>query len=348
MATIGKLNYQITADTSGFTKGMVASKTELREGKKIMEESRTPAEKYGDRMTDLNTKLAKGAITQDAYARSVKSARLEKLAGIPVIGRFASSIAGTHPALIAAGVALGTFTAGVALAKKITSELTAIIKEQLGTIDELGKTADSVGATANELVVLRKAGADFGGIEAPQMDQALRGMTKRLGEAAAGTGEAKNVIAQLGITAKDISSSASDNFKLLASRISKISNPLEQARISAKLFGDEAGVKLLNVLREGSAGIEEMKAKVRDLGNGLSAIDVARVKEANDAISDVRDVFTGLKQDIAIEAAPALTTAQWLPSTSGSRMKSCEYSPRRSATPLPICSPKARHVRPAD
>jgi len=74
MPTVGELAYIVSADTSKFTKGMVASKAELREAKKVFEATRTPAEKYGAEVQKLDNLHKKGAIDAETHRRAVKRA----------------------------------------------------------------------------------------------------------------------------------------------------------------------------------------------------------------------------------------------------------------------------------
>lgn len=71
MTKIGRLAYVITSDTSQFTRGLVASSSELRRAKAIFQETRTPAERYGQEVDQLTMLLAKGAIDMDTYSRKL-------------------------------------------------------------------------------------------------------------------------------------------------------------------------------------------------------------------------------------------------------------------------------------
>ncbi len=71
MATIGRLNYQITANTSGFTKGVIATRKELSDAKKLMRDTRTPAEQIGTAIADAGKLASKGAIDYETYGRAI-------------------------------------------------------------------------------------------------------------------------------------------------------------------------------------------------------------------------------------------------------------------------------------
>src|SRR5690606_5010431 len=96
--------------------------------------------------------------------------------------------------------------AGAALATAVAAATTAIAALALKGVqlgDQMAKTATKLGATTEELAALRFAAEQTGG-SAKSMDMALQRMTRRLSEAAQGTGEAVNALKELGLNARDL------------------------------------------------------------------------------------------------------------------------------------------------
>ena len=87
-------------------------------------------------------------------------------------------------------------TAAVGLAKAV-----AAVKGEFAGLDKLGKTADKLGLGVQQLEQLRFA-AEKTGVSSDTLDMALQRMVRRVNEAAHGTGEAKNAIAEMGLSAK--------------------------------------------------------------------------------------------------------------------------------------------------
>ncbi len=77
-----------------------------------------------------------------------------------------------------------------------------LVKSSLDSIDALGKTASKLGVTTAELQKLRYA-SELAGVETRTVDMAVQRFTRRLSEAARGTGEAKDALIELGLTACD-------------------------------------------------------------------------------------------------------------------------------------------------
>jgi hypothetical protein len=96
---------------------------------------------------------------------------------------------------------------------------------------------------------------------------ALQRFTRRAAEAARGTGEAKDALAQMGIALRDQSGlrSSEDLLEDVADAFARIEDPAERVRVAFKLF-DSEGVALVNLLSDGSGALEEMRERARDLG----------------------------------------------------------------------------------
>jgi hypothetical protein len=80
--------------------------------------------------------------------------------------------------------------------------LGALIDRSISAADAIGKTADKIGVGVEALQELRLA-AKASGVEQQTLDMALQRFTRRAAEAAQGTGEAKDALAQMGIALGD-------------------------------------------------------------------------------------------------------------------------------------------------
>ncbi len=85
-------------------------------------------------------------------------------------------------------------------------------------------------------------------------------LTRRVGEAAIGTGEAKAAIAQLGINAKEFTQLGVDEqLGVLADKLGEAGSEAEQLRLAFKLF-DSEGTAVLQMLKGGSGALSDMAA----------------------------------------------------------------------------------------
>ena len=89
--------------------------------------------------------------------------------------------AASRLAASAAKIGVAFATAGVAAAAALT-------KMQMSNIDSLAKTSDKIGVTTEALGGLRHA-AELTGVGSDTLDMAMQRLTRRVSEAANGTGE---------------------------------------------------------------------------------------------------------------------------------------------------------------
>jgi len=180
-----------------------------------------------------------------------------------------------------------------------------LVKSSLQSIDTLGKTASKLGVTTQALQKLRYA-SELAGVETRTVDMAVQRFTRRLAEAAQGTGEAKDALKELGLDAKTLVRVPLDKQMLkLSDAFAKVKNSSDRVRLAFKLF-DSEGVAFVNTLQGGSAALQQMFNDAEGLGFILSSSAVRGVEEANDAISKLGMMLGGVRDQIVSALAPAL------------------------------------------
>jgi hypothetical protein len=174
-----------------------------------------------------------------------------------------------------------------------------------GDVDSLGKTADKLGVTTEALGALRFAGQQTG-VEIRTMDMAIQRMVRRVSEAAQGTGEAKNAIKELGLSAEALNRMAPDRqFATLADAMASVTNQGDRIRLAMRLF-DSEGVALVNTLALGSSGLDKMKSDFFDLGGAIDREGVAKVEAFNDTWNKVKTGLGNAAKQLLVTLAPAL------------------------------------------
>jgi hypothetical protein len=197
--------------------------------------------------------------------------------------------------------------------------LGALIDRSISAADAIGKTADKIGVGVEALQELRFA-AKASGVEQQTLDMALQRFTRRAAEAAQGTGEAKDVLAQMGIALRDQSGNLRRSEDLLgdvADAFARIEDPAERVRLAFKLF-DSEGVALVNLLRGGSDALEEMRERARDLGIVLDEALVRDAERARTELDTLSQVISANLTRAALEAAPVIADlSSWLADVAG-------------------------------
>ena len=111
----------------------------------------------------------------------------------------------------------------------------------------------------------------------------------------------------LGLSAEDLAKkSPAAAFKDIAEATNNLADQSEKAFVATKLFG-RAGVKLVNTLALGKSGLNDMTKEAKRLGIAFTRIDAAKVEQANDAVSRLKMVFTGVVNTLTIQVAPLIT-----------------------------------------
>lgn len=225
-----------------------------------------------------------------AFKRGMASARR-------AVRRFRRSIVRTSKRIAGFGFALGTLATGGGIA--------ILVKRSFELNDALGKSADKLGITTKALASLQLAG-QLTGVQTNSLTIGLQRMTRRVSEAAQGTGEAKAAIRELGLDAKKLNALSLDKkFLKIADAFKKVSGQSNRVRLAFKLF-DTEGVGLVNTMKLTADQFERIFKFAEESGIALSRFDVARIEKANDALTKLKAGFQGLGNIFTVEIAPVL------------------------------------------
>lgn len=197
----------------------------------------------------------------------------------------------------AAGIAAAAALAAVAI--------TRMALKQIEALDKTIKFAERIGVATGELQKLQFA-AELSGVGADTLNMALQRMTRRIAEAAAGTGEAKSALEELGVDAVRLSAIGPEKaFAEIADAMQMVESQSDKVRLAFKLF-DSEGVALVNTLSLGSQGLREAGDEAERLGLAISEFDSRQIEEANDSITRMGKAWEGIKNAITVLVAPAI------------------------------------------
>ncbi|MCH4563338.1 hypothetical protein MKP05_09370 [Halomonas sp. EGI 63088] len=190
--------------------------------------------------------------------------------------------------------------AGVAAA----GAFTILAKEGLQFVDAQAKMATRLGSTIDDLRAVQIAASDFG-IEQGRLTRSLASYTKRLGDAARGTGEAQKAYEALGLEASElVNLPLPEQLALIAERISEVDSAAERTSIADRLMS--GGRNMVNLFEEGGGAIRAAVQEVDDFGLSLNEIDTKRVEKANDVIGRIPRALEPIRNQIAINLAEPL------------------------------------------
>jgi len=183
----------------------------------------------------LNSKKFSGGLTRASSKLKTFGSGVAR--GVGQMAKFGA-------AATAAGVALGA----------------VFVRSSLESIDSIAKLSDRLGIATEDITAFQHAG-QLMGVSATDVNKGLEQLTKRLGEVATlGKSEAKPALDALGLTADQLANMPlADALGLVSDRMNGLATQSDKAAVANALFG-RAGLKMLNFLSLGSAGLKDARA----------------------------------------------------------------------------------------
>lgn len=201
--------------------------------------------------------------------------------------------------LASAAKKIAAFAAGYIAVRRIATALSATAAE----MDKVAKTSDKLGVATEKLIGMQHA-ANLTGVGVEQLHKGLQNMTRVVSEAAAGTGEAKDALDKLGISAAELNQlSPDEQFIAIAEGVNKVASNNERLAATMDIFGMRAS-GLLNTLRQGEKGIRDMMMEAEALGATFTREQARKVEAARDTYARFEMVLRGALQKTMIELAP--------------------------------------------
>jgi len=152
--------------------------------------------------------------------------------------------------------------------------------------------------------------ADRQGVNFEQFEKGIRKLSRGMGEAAEFmSGEALRAWQALGLEADIVKGkykSVEDLLPVLADKFAEIENAQTKAGYAALLFG-ERGMKMLQVLNMGSAEIEIMRDRARELGVTFTQDMAEKAAAAKDAALDLTSAVKGIRNVFVSDFVPYIT-----------------------------------------
>jgi hypothetical protein len=192
---------------------------------------------------------------------------------------------------------------GVGFAAAGLASLPSIIRGVVGEASQLAKTADKIGLGVEELQRLR-FGFELTGVAANQTDTAMQRFSRRVAQAANGSGELYEILRQNDVALRNQDGSMRSQTAILrdyANLIQNAGSEQERLLLAFKAF-DTEGAALVNGLKAGASGLDELMGKA-DAAGGV--IDEALIRKAE----EIDDQFATLWRNFEVNAKSAILAA---------------------------------------
>jgi hypothetical protein len=173
---------------------------------------------------------------------------------------------------------------------------------------EFAEMAQRTGVSVESLEALSYA-AQQSGVSTDQMEKGIKKLQSTLTSAAQGNAKAAAALAAVGVSARDSSgqvTSAGDALDKIADKFARTADGSAKAGLAVQIFG-RAGTQMIPMLDEGSAGLDELKARAEQLGLVLSTEDVDALRQLRNSFADLKDESTALMEHFLVGLEPAIT-----------------------------------------
>lgn len=229
-------------------------------------------------------KLNQGFNRGSRYSRQFNQDVNSTSQGLAVLRRAAAPIAGLVAGMFAANTLQG----------------------QINWADQLQKTNLRIGASTEALSEYNYV-ANLSGVEFNALTTAWQRQTRRIAEAAQGTGVAAGALKQLGLEARELNQLApEEQFERIAAAMQGVEDASERVRLAQKLW-DSGGVRLLQIVNSGTDAIAAMRAEANALGLTISQETADAMATYNDEVARLQFAAQGLTQTMLAQLVPSLT-----------------------------------------
>jgi len=190
----------------------------------------------------------------------------------------------------------------------ITAAFTALVLKTVEAEDELGDMSERIGETVENLSALSYV-AKMSETNIETLELSLKFLTRAIYDTSKGTGTAKDIFKELGISVSDTEGNLRpmvDVLKDVATKIAAIEDPTKQAALAMELFGSRTGPQLLPMLKRGGAGIDELMKKAKELGLVISTEDAEAADKFEKSMITLKATLAASGRDIAHILMPPL------------------------------------------
>lgn len=189
---------------------------------------------------------------------------------------------------------------------------------------EIGHLSKQTGISAENLSVLKYM-SDETGVGMDSLTKGFKKLSVEMLGAEEGKKQAIDTFARLGISEQEVTTHSRDLYGMLgliADKFQQLPDGPRKAAEAQQLFG-KAGMQLIPILNQGSAGVEEFRAKAQALGLILSEETIEKMEQLHETAMQTQaameglgltltDVLSPFLKDIALGATMAVEKLQEL------------------------------------
>jgi hypothetical protein len=271
------LNFRIKTDAKPTRRELEMTAGEFRDFNRTVKSAKTPLDRFEKDLSDLNKAFQTGKIRSDQYQHALK--RIENQYEKTTVKQrkmFSGLKTGIKDGLVTAAVGFAGYQT---IAKGIS-----LVADEMERLDRFAKVARGIGATTEFLSGLEFAAQRTSGLAVGAATKGIEKMTRRVEEAARGTGEAIKALEMLGIEAKTLAAlSPDEQFKVLSRAMDGVTDAGERTLIATKLFDDEQS-KLHTTMQLTNEQFRDQIKLAKELGIVVTKAQADQAEQYQDAM----------------------------------------------------------------
>lgn len=243
----------------------------------------------------INRKIE--SITQPVRRVRTALRSLAQEAHLPKVGKAFGFVASK---LKTAGLGIAGVIGGAALA----------MRSFIDSADRIGKTADSIGIGIEALQELRFVG-DIAGVSVDEMDAALKTATINVGRLKRGSGELAEMLKKGGKSGAELArqlaatGSTEEAVNLLFDALARVTDEARRSDLAAAAFG-ESGVRMTNIVKNGSVAVAQQREQFRKLGAGMTEQTVRAAERTKDSLTRLFAALKGAGANVGAAFLPVV------------------------------------------
>lgn len=198
-------------------------------------------------------------------------------------------------------------TAAIAGATAVAASLAVAIKTQIDYADNMAKMSEKTGITVESLSKLAYV-AGQSGTSVEILQKSMKFLNTSIYDASKGNATAIDKFKEFGIQVFNVDGtvkSAEQTLIAAADAYTKLDSEAAKTALAVELFG-KAGIDLMPMLSEGSAGIKALTDEAKNLGLEIDSKTAASAERFNDNLDKLAAFGKGAVNVLVEELTPAL------------------------------------------
>ena len=185
--------------------------------------------------------------------------------------------------------------------------MVAFVKQQIDIADKMGKLAQQTGTTSEFLSGMTLV-ASQAGTSLETVAKGIQRLSMNMNDMKRGVGESKETFELLNISVDNADGTlrnSEDVMKDIADKFSMMEDGADKTAAAMRIFG-RAGAELIPMLNMGSAGIEDLQRKAKEMGLVMGTETALQAAYLNDQLDILIKTAQGTGRSMALDLIPWL------------------------------------------